>query len=313
MKPKAILKIRKLVQFLFFVFFLVFCAGAVCAFNINETGVFACTLGALEVIIGSGTIYASLLITGAIMLVLTILLGRVFCSWICPFGAVIDYLELLIKRIHLKRADKLKANAVINPKTKYGVLIGTLAAAGIAKRPVFCAICPIGNTCRAAGMQGVMIGLETLFVPLFAGLSFFKERFWCRYLCPVGAVLALTDKLSILRVKLPADTCIRCKRCENACPMGVNPWTKTHKRVKEDPAVIAALVENGTPDILYRPIGFATLPAEVADVVSATAKKGCKIPGGECIRCYECAAACPILNEGFTEKVDVVEEAAISA
>ena len=313
MKPKTIVIIRKLVQFLFFVFFIVFCAGAVCAFNLGGKDVFACTLGTLQVVIGAQTLYTSLIVIGIIMLVMTILLGRVFCSWICPFGALIDYLELLIKRTHLKRAEKLRANAAINPKTKYGVLIGTLAAAGIAKRPVFCAICPIGNTCRASGMQGVALGIESLFIPLFAGLSFIKERFWCRYLCPVGAVLALTDKLSFLRVKLPADTCVRCKRCENACPMHVQPWTKTHKRVKEDPAVIAALVENGTPDVLYRPISVSKLPEEVTSVITATAKKGCKVPGGECIRCYECAAACPILNEGLTEHVDVAENAAVTA
>lgn len=313
MKPKTLVKIRKLVQFLFFVFFIVFCFGAVCSFNLGDKPVFACTLGTLQVVIASRTLNLSLIIIGVIMLVVTILLGRVFCSWVCPFGALLDYLELIIKRTHLKRAEKLRESAAINRKTKYGVLIGTLVAAGIARRPVFCAICPIGNTCRASGMQGVALGLESLFIPLFAGLSFIKERFWCRYLCPVGAVLALTDKISFLRVKLPADTCVRCKRCENACPMHVQPWTKTHKRVKEDPAVIAALVENGTPDILYRPVPPATLPESVSGAIADAAKKCRKVPGGECIRCFECAAACPILNEGLTVPADVQEAAAVSA
>ena len=312
MKPRTIVRIRRIVQFLFFAAFVTFVAGAVCAFNIKGASVFTCTLGTLQVIIAAQSLTTALVISGLVMVVLTILVGRVFCSWICPFGAIIDWLEQLIKRIHLKRADKAKSNALINPKTKYGVLLGTLIAAGVARSPVFCAICPIGNTCRASGMQGVAFGIESLLIPLFAGLSFIKERFWCRYLCPVGAVLALTDKISFLRVKLPADTCVRCKRCENSCPMNVQPWSKTHKELKEDPAVIAALVENGTPDILYRPIPFKTLAPEVQEVITGK-KSFSKIPGGECIRCFECAASCPLLNESKVAAVTIAEEQSISA
>ena len=312
MKPKTLVVIRKIVQLLFFVCFAVFITGAICAFSLGGNQVFTCVLGTLQIAIAAKALKMTVLITGLVMVVLTILLGRVFCSWMCPFGAIIDWLEQLIKRTHLKRAEKAQNGAIINPKAKYGVLIGTLVAAGVAGRPMFCAICPIGNTCRASGMQGVAFGIESLFIPLFAGLSFIKERFWCRYLCPVGAALALTDKISFLRVKLPAGNCVRCTRCENSCPMNVKPWSKTHKQLKEDPAVIAVLVENGTPDVLYRPIPFKTLSAEVREAVDAK-KNYLKVPGGECIRCYECAASCPLLNESKKAAVAVTEGQSLSA
>ncbi|MCL2678320.1 MAG: 4Fe-4S dicluster domain-containing protein, partial [Clostridiales bacterium] len=203
-------------------------------------------------------------------------------------------------------------NVIVNPTSKYGVLAGVAVAAGVASRPVFCAVCPIGNTCRAAGMQGVMLGLEALVIPVFAGLSFIKERFWCRYLCPVGAVLALTDKVSLVRVKLPAGTCVRCKRCENACPMAAEPWTNTHKQLKEDPAVLDALMEKGLPDALYRPVPLQTLGADVQNLLESKSNYK-RIPGGECIRCYECAASCPLLNEQKEISADIAAEKPMTA
>jgi polyferredoxin len=51
--------------------------------------------------------------------------------------------------------------------------------------------------------------------------SLLVERFFCRYLCPMGAIFAVVSKLRVLRIKKPSAQCGRCRVCTNACPMGI--------------------------------------------------------------------------------------------
>lgn len=299
MKPQNIVRMRLITQILFFIFLVLFITGAVCAFSLGDKQVFSCTLGMLQLTLASRTLITGVVISGLVLIGLTLVLGRVFCSWICPFGTLLDWLEGLLKKLRLNKANKAASKEQVtllkNPKHKYGILAGALISAGILRSPVFCTICPIGGTCRAAGLQSVNMSLEAMFIPLIAGLSFIQRRFWCKFLCPVGAILALTDRFSFLKVKLPADTCLRCGRCEKACSMDIAPWTNTHKSLKKDPLVLDALMEAGLPDFLDRPTPFRELPANTQEVISKANKKY-PVPGGECTHCYECTAVCPLLN-----------------
>jgi len=58
---------------------------------------------------------------------------------------------------------------------------------------------------------------------LVIGAGLFIERFWCRYLCPLGAALAIFQKLSFTKVVRNRETCISCGKCNRACPMGLAP------------------------------------------------------------------------------------------
>src|SRR5690554_4861688 len=157
MNPKNIVKIRTISQIVFFIFLVLFITGAVCAFSLGGQQVFTCTLGMLQLSIASRTLIMGVVISGLVMIILTLILGRVFCSWICPFGSLLDWLEGLLKKLRLNKANKAqcpeKANLLASPYNKYGVLAGALISAGILRSPAFCVICPIGGTCRAAGLQ----------------------------------------------------------------------------------------------------------------------------------------------------------------
>jgi polyferredoxin len=50
------------------------------------------------------------------------------------------------------------------------------------------------------------------------------SRFWCRYLCPMGAILSLFNRVSFLHLKLDSNRCSRCNACAAACPMGLKPY-----------------------------------------------------------------------------------------
>jgi uncharacterized protein with FMN-binding domain len=58
--------------------------------------------------------------------------------------------------------------------------------------------------------------------------SFFIERFFCRYLCPLGAFFSLISRLRIFKIKKPAEGCGSCRICTNSCPMGL-PLYKQYK------------------------------------------------------------------------------------
>jgi polyferredoxin len=49
------------------------------------------------------------------------------------------------------------------------------------------------------------------------------DRFWCRYLCPIGAMYGPTNKFSLTDIEFKEDSCIHCQKCIGACPMGINP------------------------------------------------------------------------------------------
>ncbi|MGF7186282.1 polyferredoxin [Desulfitispora alkaliphila] len=302
MHPKKIVYIRMLSQIFFFIFLVLFVVGTICAFTLGDKQVFTCTVGMLQITIGSQTLIWSVIISGLSLIVLTIILGRVFCSWVCPFGSLLDFFQGLLKKVQKKKrvahVNQLNTKNIFERRqNKYGVLAGIMIAAGIVKSPVFCTVCPIGGTCRAAGIQQARFGLETAIIPLIAGLEVFKKRFWCRYLCPVGALVALTDRVSFLKIKLPADTCINCGRCNEVCSMDVNPLSSTRNALKKDALVLEELMANGTPDILDRPVPYEALSDEVKNKLSSV-RNNYAVAKGECTRCYECVSACPVLNCG---------------
>ena len=181
-----------------------------------------------------------------------------------------------------------------NKAVKYGILGGVLVAAGFLRYPAFCAICPVGTTCRTANLQGMNIGLETAVLPLFLGLEVVNRRFWCKVLCPIGALLAVYSRFRLLKPRLPFGQCTGCNRCEQACDMDNLP-RQGHEGLKTDPTVLRALIDYGVPDLLDRPGRFETAPRQLQDLLSAKAKK-MTVSAAECTACYSCAAACPVLN-----------------
>lgn len=65
------------------------------------------------------------------------------------------------------------------------------------------------------------IRLGILAATLILGL--FIERFWCRYLCPLGAALALVSPFSFVKIRRNEESCIHCRECDETCPVGVSP------------------------------------------------------------------------------------------
>jgi len=181
-------------------------------------------LAAVEMTTASKTFHRPLLVSALIPLIVTLVLGRVFCSWICPAGLLFEITGKLRKL--LKFAEVPPAEVKFSHRNKYVLLVVGLLVVGIFGLPVFALAYPPAVLSRLAhawifgtaltGML-ILIGLIIVFE------LFISPRWWCRTVCPGGALYAITGWSRLLRVKLDARKCTGCRECEPVCEPGLNP------------------------------------------------------------------------------------------
>ncbi len=159
-----------------------------------------------------------------IVLISALLLGRLFCGWACPVGTLQDALAGLARRIAGRDvAFPLRVPRAVDRVLRFGkvvVLVWVIWASLGAVVPPLAPFCPYRtlfelNHLGSTLSLGIILG--------FGALSLLIERFWCRYLCPLGAVLALLNTISPFRPRVNAERCVSCGRCERACPIGIDP------------------------------------------------------------------------------------------
>ena len=226
-----------------------------------------------------------------ITLGLTLVLGRVWCGWICPLGTLLGWLRFRsarrrnagvpsafrrVKYVLLGVIVVLAAFAnltllVLDPLSLltrtmttsvipgFVYLVDALERAGMTWGPTFGVVQWVESTFRGPVLPTIQPRYEqavTLFVLLLAVvlLNAFADRFWCRYLCPLGALLGLVSKVQLLRPVM-SDGCGACAACASACHAGAIE-TGVHRDN-----------EAGKPPVL---------------VVSS-----------ECTMCLDCLVACP--------------------
>lgn len=154
-----------------------------------------------------------LLLLVGFTLVTTLVWGRVFCGFLCPFGALQDVLDRVVPR-RLRRSLPAGMHQA-GLKAKYVVLALVLvpAAAGI-HASLYQYFEPFGTVFFLS--PDVLLWSIAL---VFLVASAVVPRFYCRYACPLGAFLALLSFLSPRRIRR-VEQCQVCKVCERACPTG---------------------------------------------------------------------------------------------
>ena len=163
----------------------------------------------------------------------SLLAGRAFCGWMCPIGTLQDFLANFSSRLFGNMKIKLAGNKVhlpykISPRNdawlrslKYLVLAVILLASAFAIYP------PLREICPARALLSFQLTTPLLWSVLIAFVitSMANRRFWCKYLCPLGAILAPFNKIAPLRLVLNQDSCTNCRRCDPACPMDIPDLT----------------------------------------------------------------------------------------
>lgn len=227
----------------------------------------ACPIGSLQAVLGGSSRRFPFYVLGLLML-FGVVLGRLICGLLCPFGLVQDLLCKI-------PAPKLRVPKKIDKPLrwlKYAVLLVLVVLlpafavtdTGVAP-PYFCKyLCPAGTleggvplllaNPSLRSLMGALFSWKALVLVVILAACVFIPRAFCRYLCPLGAFYSLFNRFSFYQMKLDKSKCTGCKKCEHACPMAV----------------------------------------EVT--------KGCG--GPECIRCGKCRDACPAgaITSGFACK-----------
>lgn len=202
----------------------------------------SCPIGALQAVLSDRRFQFSCYIFGFLTLV-GALCGRFICGWLCPFGLLQDLLHKIPfpKKIRAFRGDKLLRYLKYVILLVFVILLPLFAVDIVGYGdPWFCKwICPAGTL--EAGIPLVLLNaslrsavgfLYTWKLAILAAivlLSILIYRPFCRYLCPLGAVYALFNPISLLRVK-PGPIC-------GNCPMDATPNSRECIRCASRPVL----------------------------------------------------------------------------
>ncbi len=151
-----------------------------------------------------------------------LLLKRGFCSWICPFGLLTEYLNRLHRLIFRKNV-KLPAWLDYPLRSLKYLLLGfflwAIALQMDAVELEYFIYSPynmVADIKMLYFFQNVTALAFRVLVVLLV-LSVLIRNFWCRYLCPYGALLGILSFLSILKIHRNAETCTNCQKCTRTC------------------------------------------------------------------------------------------------
>lgn len=197
----------------------------------------ACPIGSLQAVIGSFKYNFSLYVTGFLGLI-GITLGRFVCGFLCPFGFIQD---LLNKIPSPKIKIREKINGVLK-YLKYIILVVFVILLPIVMQdelgisdPYFCKyICPSGTLSGGIplllkneslrGAIGFLFNWKLTILIIIVILSVIIYRPFCRYLCPLGAIYAVLNPISFLKLKVDESKCNGCKACSRKCKMDIKVY-----------------------------------------------------------------------------------------
>ena len=154
---------------------------------------------------------------------ITILLGRFFCGWFCAFGLFNDIIYMISSKLF---KIKFKINREVDSVLKYlkyVILLLIIYLAWVKGSRIFDSASPWNAFAQlgdlSQGFSQYAVGFVVL--ALIAIGAAFVERFFCRYLCPLGAIFALISRFRLFNIDKPTDHCGKCIMCTNNCSMGI--------------------------------------------------------------------------------------------
>jgi len=200
------------------------CAGFNC--YACPAAVVACPIGSLQhfVILRQAPLY----LLGFLALVGG-LVGRMACGWICPFGALQDLL-------HTLRVPKLPMGNRLAPVRYVIFAVLVVALPFILLEPWFCKLCPAGAL--EAGiplvalapdirsLAGVLFAVKIGILGLFVLWMMATTRPFCRFICHLGTIYYLFNRVSGVQLRFDQGRCRQCDACKDVCPTALFPPTE---------------------------------------------------------------------------------------
>lgn len=163
-------------------------------------------------------------LTALIPILVTIVLGRIFCGWICPATFLYELNTNLAAWLH--KAGLPTGRLRFDKRFKYLVLITGLVLSAITGSVLVATIYPpaiIGREVYFAIALGGFGAGSVFFVITLLFDILVARRGFCRYLCPGGALYSLLGRFRLIRIKRDVKTCNDCAKCNAICEFGLNP------------------------------------------------------------------------------------------
>lgn len=161
------------------------------------------------------------------MLLITAIMGRFFCGFLCSFGSMGDLFWFLGTKLKLRRPKISQHADRLLKGLKYGILIGIVLLVWTLGLSI------LGGTANPWTIFGMyatlsgwadlssLISIGALLLLLIIAGSMLIERFFCRYLCPLGAVFSIVSKFRLFKIRKPVQNCGGCQACTKRCSMGI--------------------------------------------------------------------------------------------
>jgi len=249
----------------------------------------ACPIGAFQAVVGSSKFSFTYYITG-FMILLGVLLGRFICGFLCPFGWYQDLLHKIPSKKFSTKKLKLLRNLKYLILLVMVVLLPALVTNAVGMgNPFFCKyVCPqgvLGGAIPLAiaspsvrGALGKLFTWKASILLTITILSVFVYRPFCKWICPLGAMYALFNRVSLFQMKV-SDKCISCGRCVKACKMDVDV-TKTPNHTE---CIRCGMCISACPTgaISYR-YGFGSGDKKTVQPVEAMS--GCKLCAAKMVK-----------------------------
>ena len=199
-----------------------------------------CPYGGLESmlsLIAVGTFLKRIVVGTFVLFGTTVLLAltmrRSFCGQICAFGGLQEFFGKIGHKLFKKRPSLPQKLDGILRYLKYVVLAVTVAMAWITGELWITPYDPFNALGHLADFQALttsyLIGFVVLVVTLLGSIVY--DRFFCKYLCPAGALYGIIGKASPYAVRVEESACIRCGKCNRACPMNVEVMNAKNGKV----------------------------------------------------------------------------------
>lgn len=150
--------------------------------------------------------WGALILFSALVL-MTLLFGRIYCSTVCPLGVFQEFLMFLFRR-----------KMVVQKRGFCQYIIAAVIWGSLIGGTVYFVRWIDPYTLFGSAVSGVWLGIIILLI--ITAVVWFKGRYFCTHICPVGAVLGLLSKQALFKIYLEKDKCVSCGLCALKCPTG---------------------------------------------------------------------------------------------
>ena len=167
-----------------------------------------------------------------VVMIITILIGRWFCGWICSFGGYNDLIYSIAQKVFkIKFKVNEKVDSILK-YIKYVILIFIIIVSWTTGSNILEGTSPWDAFGKITNLSVVFSGLliGSIFLILITIGATFIERFFCRYLCPLGTIFSIISKIGIVKINKPKDECGKCRACTMNCSMGLNLYKVDNAR-----------------------------------------------------------------------------------